>query len=76
MPSGNNTWGAYLYRKGYIRKFAPYGYTVKDFCREHPKGRYLLVLDNHVVTAVDGDYYDIWDSGNELLIYYWTKEEE
>ena len=77
MPSGNMTWSRYLKRLGYTRRFildtCPDCYTVKDFCIDHPIGRYLLVLDQHVVTVVDGDYYDIWDSGNEIPDYYWTK---
>lgn len=77
MPSGNSTWGAYLKRLGYTRKFIPDScpdcYTVKEFCRDNPKGRFLLVLDQHVVTVVDGDYYDTWDSGNEVPVYYWLK---
>ena len=80
MPSGNATWGAYLHRLGYRREFIPDSligwYSVEDFCRDHPKGAYLLVLDQHVVTVVDGDYYDTWDSGNELPTYYWTKGEQ
>ena len=79
MPSGNSTWGAYLHRLGYVRRglpdSCPFCYTVKDFCRDHPKGRFLLALDQHVVTVVDGDYYDTWDSGNEIPFYYWTKGE-
>lgn len=79
MPSGNSTWGAYLKRLGYIRRFIPDTcpdcYTVKEFCRDNPKGRFLLVLDQHVVTVVDGDYYDTWDSGNEVPDYYWMKGE-
>jgi len=79
MPSGNSTWGAYLQRQGYVTRpilgSCPYGYTVDDFCKDHPVGRYLLALDQHVVTVVDGDYYDTWDSGKEIPIYYWTKEE-
>lgn len=78
MPSGNTTWGAYLKRLGYFREIIPNicpdCYSVIDFCIDHPKGKYLLVLDGHVVTVVDGDYYDTWDSGNEMPIYYWTKE--
>jgi len=80
MPSGNATWGAYLYKLGYIRKFIPENclgrYSVKDFCRDHPLGSFLLVLDQHVVTVVDGDYYDTWDSGSEMPTYYWTKGEQ
>ena len=79
MPSGNATWGAYLVRKGYRRSFIPDNmlgyYTVKDFCSDHPVGKFLLALDQHVVTVVDGNYYDTWDSGNELPIYYWMKGE-
>ena len=77
MPSGNATWGAYLRRQGYIRQIIPNScpdcYTVKDFCRDNPRGRFLLALDQHVVAVVDGDYYDTWDSGNEIPIYYWMK---
>lgn len=80
MPSGNATWGAYLARLGYIRKFIPDSYlgryTVKDFCHDHPDGCYLLVLDQHVVTVEGGDYYDTWDSGNEMPSYYWTKGDQ
>ena len=79
MPSGNATWGAYLRRRGYIREMIPNTcpecYTVKDFCADHPIGRFLLVLDGHVVCVTDGDYYDIWDSGNEIVIFYWMKGE-
>ena len=79
MPSGNATWGAYLRRRGYIREIIPNTcpecYTVKDFCTDHPIGRFLLVLDGHVVCVADGDYYDIWDSGNEIVIFYWMKGE-
>lgn len=79
MPSGNATWGSYLFQHGYRRKFIPDDllgrYSVTDFCRDHPKGKFLLVLDQHVVTVEDGDYYDTWDSGNELPTYYWMKGE-
>lgn len=77
MPSGNSTWGAYLDRLGYVRRAlpdtCPFCYTVKDFCRDHPTGHFLLSLDQHVVAVVNGNYYDTWDSGNEIPIYYWMK---
>lgn len=77
MPSGNSVWGAYLKKHGYVKRLLPDTcpdcYTVKDFCYDHPYGKYLLVLDGHVVTVVDGDYYDTWNSGNEIPDYYWVK---
>lgn len=79
MPSSNAVWGAYLKRNGYKRHTLPDTcpdcYTVKDFCRDYPTGKYLLATGTHVVTVVDGDYYDTWDSGNETPLYYYEKED-
>lgn len=79
MPSSNSVWGAYLKKNGYKRHTLPDTcpdcYTVKDFCRDYPTGKYLLATGTHVVTVVDGDYYDTWDSGNETPLYYYEKED-
>jgi hypothetical protein len=79
MPSSDSVWGATLRQHGFrreaIKNTCPDCYTVKDFCKDYPKGRFLLALDGHVVAVADGNYYDTWDSGNELPIYYWTKGE-
>ena len=79
MPSANNVWGAYLRRKGFKRHIIPDTcpdcYTVKDFCRDHPSGMYILALHGHVIAVNNGDYFDSWDSGNEAPLYYFKKEE-
>lgn len=75
----NHVWGDFLKLNGYRREFVPdmcpNCYTVKDFCLEHPKGKFLLRIDGlrdgHVVTAIDGDYYDTWDSGDEVVDYFY-----
>ena len=80
MPSSNAVWGAYLRSKGYERSIIPNEcpdcYTVRDFCEDHPDGRYILALDSHVVAVISGDYYDTWDSGDETVIYFWKKKGE
>lgn len=80
MPSANHVWGAYLKRHGFGRYIIPDNcpdcYTVNDFCRDHPKGMYILAVDGHVIAVQDGNFYDTWDSGNEIPIYYWQKEDE
>ena len=79
MPSANRVWGAYLKSKGFKRYLMPDekdDYTVKDFCKDHPKGRYILAISGHVVAVVDGFYYDTWDSGDETPVYCWEKEED
>lgn len=77
MPSANHVWGEYLKRQGYRRlplpDTCPECYTVEEFCKDYPKGRYLLATGSHVVTVIDGKNYDTWDSSDEVPIYFWTK---
>lgn len=77
MPSANRVWGEFLRNRGFKRKILPNTcpdcYTVKDFCRDNPDGHYLLATGAHVIAVVDGDYYDSWDSGNEIPIYYFER---
>ena len=78
MPSANHVWGAYLRRHGFERHAippeCPDDYSVEDFCRDHPRGVYVLAISGHVVCVVDGDFYDSWDSGGEIPAFYWRKE--
>lgn len=77
MPSANRVWSEYLRRKGFKRYIIPNeypcDYTVNDFAIDNPEGIYVLALDGHVVTVVDGYYWDSWDSGNEIPLYYWSR---
>lgn len=78
MPSANHVWGTYLRENGFERHLIPDDkidvYTVRDFCEDHPRGIYVLSLSSHVLTVIDGNYYDSWDSGNEIPLYFWSKE--
>lgn len=49
--------------------------TVDSFAKDHPTGRYLCNVANHVVAVVDGKYYDTWNSGHCSLYGYFEKEE-
>ena len=77
MPSSNAVWGEYLRRNGFRRYAIPNScpscYTVADFADEHPKGRYILATGSHVIAVVDGDYYDTWDSGEEVPVYFFER---
>lgn len=79
MPSANHVWGAYLRRCGFVRQIVPNEcpdcYTVADFCRDHPEGLFVLAISGHVVAVEDGDWWDTWDSGNEIPVYYWMRKE-
>ena len=48
--------------------------TVSNFAKENNDGTYVLNVASHIVTAKNGKYYDIWDSGDKSLYGYWVKE--
>lgn len=52
--------------------------TVLSFSKKHPKGRYTLYVrvgyGTHLVTVVDGIYYDTWDCGERYVYGYWSKD--
>lgn len=80
IPSANHVWGAYLKTKGFTRDIVPCDcpdcYTVCDFAEDHPHGNYVCAISGHVVCVSEGDYYDTFDSGDMIPIYYWSKEDE
>ena len=79
MPDANSVWGLYLKNRGYVRETIPNTcpdcYTVRQFCEDHPHGRYIVCTGNHAVAVEFGNYYDAWDSGSETPAYYWRKED-
>ena len=79
-PWRNYVWGRYLTRLGFesslIPNTCPYCYTVRDFCKDNPYGNYILATGNHVIAVVDGDYYDVFDSGDEVPVYVWKRKEQ
>lgn len=78
MPSSDTMWGKFLSRRGYTKHIVPDTcpdcYSVKDFCFDHPNGAYCLKTSGHVIGVINGDYYDSFDSGDKVPIYYWRKE--
>ena len=80
MPSSNYVWGSYLRSKGYRRTnlpdTCPDCYTVDDFCMDHPTGEYIVATGTHVAAISQGNVWDSWDSSNEIITYYWEKEDK
>ena len=78
MPSSNNVWGQYLVERGFkynvMPNTCPFCYSVQQFCKDNPKGIYIVGTGTHVICVKDGDYLDAWDSGNKTPLFYFTKE--
>lgn len=77
LPSSNAVWSAYLRHKGFKRhtiEDCPDCYSVEDFCRDHPKGVFIIGTGTHAVAVIDSCYYDAWQSGRETPVYYFEKE--
>ena len=78
IPSSNYVWSAFLKDLGYSRyvipNTCPNCYTIRDFANENPVGTFILATGTHVVAVKDGNYFDTWDSGDEVPIYYFEKE--
>ena len=78
MPSSDSVWGSVLRQNGFYKRVIPNTcpecYTVRDFCMDNPTGVFLLAAGDHVVAVIDGDYYDAWDSGSEVPLYFWRRD--
>lgn len=76
----NAAWGAVLRMNGFYRDIIPNTcpdcYTARDFCKDHPKGIYVLGFSDHVSTVINGVIYDIVDTGDQIPIYYWKEKED
>lgn len=75
MPSANRVWGKYLEEHGYSCRTLPMidNVTIRQYAEQHPEGKYILATGAHVVTVINGEYCDAWDSGNERPIYVWEE---
>lgn len=77
MPSANRVWGHFLringFKKYQLPDMCPTCYTIKDFCYDFPIGIYVVGTGEHVVCVINGSYFDSWDSGNEIPIYYFKR---
>lgn len=79
--NSNPVWRDYLRELGFrqyvVPNSCPFCYTVREFCEDNPNGTFILATGadngNHVVAVLDGDYYDSWESGNEIPIYYFSR---
>lgn len=80
MPSANSVINSVLKQYGFRREIVPHTcpdcYTISDFADDHPKGTFVVGTGDHVATIQDGVLWDSWDSGQEIVIFYWAEAPE
>lgn len=79
MPNSKTCYESYLKDNGFeyhgiSNKKGSKRPTVESSIKEHKAGTFFLNVANHVVSVVDGIYYDTWDSGQCCLYGYYEKE--
>lgn len=76
VETSDIVWGRILAENGFsmMTLYCNDGCTLEGFCEHSPNGVYVVKLPNHVVTVVDGCFYDSWDSGAEVPLYCWRKD--
>lgn len=78
MPNSKPCYKKYLEENGFTyhgvsNKKGTKRPTVESFTKEHTQGIFTLRVANHIVSSIEGIYYDTWDSGNCCLYGYWEK---
>ena len=75
MPSADAVWGKYLYQMGFqpflLPSSCPQCVTVNQFSKIFRRGVFIIGTGSHAVTVIDGNYYDSWDSGDEIPSFFW-----
>lgn len=73
--NSDHIWGKYLYQMGFEPFLLPHRcpecITIRDFTAMYPFGTYIIGTGSHAVAVINGDYYDSWDSGNEVPSFFW-----
>lgn len=48
-----------------------YSKTVGEFMEEHPSGRFLITMPNHITCVIDGTCYDTFDPTSRIMRCAW-----
>ena len=75
ITSDDRVWGHYLWLLGFIPfilpETCPRCVTVKAFAEIFSRGIYIIGTGYHAVAVINGNYYDTWNSGNEVPTFFW-----
>lgn len=75
VTSDDHVWGHYLYLLGFepflLPMACPKCTTINEFTKMYPRGIYIIGTGRHAVAVINGNYYDSWDSGEQIPSFFW-----
>lgn len=74
MQNSNSVFASYLLSKGFKKYPILNAMTFAEFAETHSKGLYVVCTGAHVAVIRDGVLLDNWDSSDETVTYYFTRE--
>ena len=64
------------YQQKEIQCVCPHCITVSEFAIKHPKGKYVLFCQDTAIIVINGCYVDLSGNADQVVLYYYKKEEE
>lgn len=78
LPNADRVWWSLLYDLGFQKRDVPTAcpncITVRKFAKENPHGIYIVGPKEHAVAIIDGNWYDSWNSGDNVVTYYFRRD--
>ena len=75
MPNNGAVIDEYMYKRKIFVYTPQTPITVAQFASENPKGRFVIGVQDHGLSIIDGDWYDLVDSGKEQVKEYYKVQE-
>ena len=75
MPNSGEVVDEYMYRRKIFANQPKKSTTVAEFAKEHPTGRFVIGVQDHGVSMIDGNWYDLIDSGKDEIVDYYEVSE-
>lgn len=57
------------YEEGYV--FPDNPINVEQFAQKHSTGKWVVLLEDHAMSVIDGDWYDLVDCSEYPVVSYW-----
>lgn len=77
VPSSNYIWETLLERNGFTKRLLPNTcprcMSIENFAYTFNRGTYVACTGSHVVAVINGNYYDISDSGDAIVSYFFER---